>query len=252
MQQLHHVALISQVSEVSFSQLAPVAAALSKQVARDFAPIWGITATVQAFPDLEHTPAGYYPIILQTEINEPGAAGYHTDEHNQPYALIQYDKDWTVTASHELLEMLGDPFGNTLIAGTVHGKRVQILKELCDPCEDFTYTINGVAVSDFLRPAWYEPTAKVESCSYLGKLTTPQQVAQNGYFSWLDPSTNHWYQITNFGKVEVQDLGTADEMEARIRKNVSGTLPMDFAKALRALIDKHTTLLRAGKIEGGA
>jgi hypothetical protein len=236
---IHHIALISQTARVSQAQLAPVAASLSKQIVRDFAPIWGVTGTVQAFEKDHDAPGDYYRVFVMDNINEPDAAGFHTDQNHQPYALVQWAPDWTVTASHETLEMLGDPFGNTLVAGTVHGTRVQILRELCDPCESFTYPINGIQMSDFLRPAWYNPTTQQrESCSFLGALSAPQQVAQGGYFSWFDPANGHWWQLTDFGKVQVSDLGTASEMSNQLK-------PLSDhpkALALRELIDRHTAM----------
>lgn len=47
----------------------------------------------------------------------PGEGGYHTDKHNQPYAKViasANDDSWTVDASHEIIEMLIDPYGNRM------------------------------------------------------------------------------------------------------------------------------------------
>lgn len=112
-----NLALVSEVQEVSASDVTRVAAALQKQVTRDFRPIWHVEATVSAFAKLEDVPVGYWPIIVEEDIHEPGAAGFHTDEDGQPFALVQVSGSWALTASHECLEMLGDPFGNRLIAG---------------------------------------------------------------------------------------------------------------------------------------
>lgn len=58
MQQLKHLALVSETDKVSFSDLALASAALQKQVLKDFAPIWEESATVDAFPKLEDVPLG--------------------------------------------------------------------------------------------------------------------------------------------------------------------------------------------------
>ena len=119
--------------------------------------------------------------------------------------------------------MLADPFGNQLVAGTVQGKRVKILREVCDPCESFTYTVNGVAVSDFLRPSWYLPLATgPQPTSFLGRLSSPQQVGDGGYFSWLDVESNRWFQLTDFGKVEVVDLGPMGSDTKSFREVIDG------------------------------
>src|SRR5262249_1031572 len=66
---------------------------------------------------LEDIPLDYWPIVILDDIEEPGAAGYHTDQNGQPFALVQADSNWVLTVSHECLEMLADPFGNRTLAG---------------------------------------------------------------------------------------------------------------------------------------
>src|SRR5262252_5756058 len=85
------VALVSESPSVSFGDLTQVAAALQKQVTRDFGPIWQVNGTVDAFDRLESVPIDYWPVILMDDIQEPGAAGYHTDDQGHPFALVQVD-----------------------------------------------------------------------------------------------------------------------------------------------------------------
>jgi hypothetical protein len=143
-----HVALIADPSVVDPHLLNEVAGALNEQVQADFAPVWHVRATVGAYP----AGGGYgtWNVQVLADINEPGALGYHSDEHNVPYAVVQHDDNWPITASHEVLEMLADPFGNRMHAarlpstldvdythfGLEHGSsRVHYLVEACDPCE---------------------------------------------------------------------------------------------------------------------
>src|SRR5215475_4584544 len=95
-----HVAVVSESKSVTAADLAPVAAALQKQVVRDFGPLWGVTGTVDSFPSLEDIPVDYWPVILRDNIKEAGAAGYHTDNHGQPFSLVQVDDGWPLTTSH--------------------------------------------------------------------------------------------------------------------------------------------------------
>ena len=53
---LQQVALISESNQVGMGDVMKVAAALQKQASRDIAPIWEISATVDAFETLEHFP----------------------------------------------------------------------------------------------------------------------------------------------------------------------------------------------------
>src|SRR5882672_3995748 len=113
---VRHVALVSEKCKVKPSDLTRVAAALQKQVTRDFSPIWSIKATVDPFHNLDDVPVGYWPVVLMKNVQD--AAGYHDNEEDgQPYAVVEFDPDWPLTASHEVLEMLADPYGRRLIAG---------------------------------------------------------------------------------------------------------------------------------------
>jgi hypothetical protein len=113
----NHVALVTEDDMVAPSELTSVSAALQQQATHDFGPPWGVEATVDAFMSLYDVPLGYWPVIVRRDIHESGAAGVHMDQDGQPFALVQYGPSWSLTASHECLEMLADPFGNRLRAG---------------------------------------------------------------------------------------------------------------------------------------
>lgn len=208
---LHHVAIASESSRISFDDVATVAAAVSKQVARDFGPAWGIQATVQAFPSLESVPSDYYQVILVDDDKMPHAAGYHTDLHGQPLAVVEVAGNWPLAVSHETLEMLADPSGNRIVAagrcdqmGSAQIKeivpfraRFDYLVEICDPVEseECAYTINGVPVSNFVLPCFYSSSGNVSD--FLG--TTAQMSVVDGYLSFRDPADGAWYQIFSDG-----------------------------------------------------
>lgn len=198
------LALVSetQTNQISPSQLTRVAAALQKQATRDFGPIWDVNATVDAFDRLEDVPVGYWPLIVVDDV--PDAAGYHTDENGQPFSLIEFGASWSLTASHEMLEMCADPFGNRLVAGkSPHPDQgmVEFLVEVSDPseAEEFGYTINGMLVSDFFTPRFYDPVS-VEGARYSfgGHIKKPRQVLRGGYISWREPVSDEWWQQTWF------------------------------------------------------
>lgn len=214
------------------AQIAKAAAALQKQVVRDFAPIWGIKATVDAFGSLDDVPLGYWPILIGQE--GQGGGGVHLNHDNQPYALVDFTSDWTVTASHECLEMLADPFGNRLVAGDspnpARPGRVEFLVEVCDPCEvpALGYTVNGVRVSDFYTPRYFDPSQGTHPTShsydFRGHITAPRQVLRGGYLSWRE-ADGTWFQELFFGPQPIfKSLG-------RFNKSFG---------SLRAWIDDHT------------
>jgi len=206
------VALVSKTAEVTFQDTARVAAVLTMQVSRDMTPIWGTMATVTAFSDVHQVPAGYWPIFVVPTL-PPGEGGFHWTRHKQPYAEVEAGDTWSLSASHELVEMLVDPSGSRLVAGpelTVNdgtisdnpSKQVEYLVEACDPCEspDCAYLIEDVVVSDFFTPHYHDPVVSTGGrYSFTGALTHPRHVLPGGYISWADPMTGDLMQLQYFG-----------------------------------------------------
>jgi len=190
---LREVGLVSETESVSFSEVSRVSAALQRQAIRDLAPIWDVQATVDVFARLEDVPVGSWPIIIKDNIDTPGAAGVHEDNDGQPFALVQSDQGWSLTASHEMIEMLVDPFGRRLTPGQSPKPgqgRVEFLVEPCDPSEAvaFAYVINGITVSDFYTPKYFVSVRNpADRYSYTGAIKSPRQVLKGGYLSWHDP-----------------------------------------------------------------
>src|SRR5579859_715438 len=165
------VGLVDKTGKLDPDLVQSAAAALNIQVTRDLQFWPAVHATVIFLPNHKKTPSGVWPVQLVANL-PAGEGGYHLDKHNQPYAnvLAQAGSDgWTVAASHEILEMLVDPFGNRLQTSRsiriVNGKiqdgpsEFAYLVEACDPCEAdrYGYSIQGIAVSDFLTPRFYDP-----------------------------------------------------------------------------------------------
>ncbi|MFI5280839.1 MAG: hypothetical protein ACHQU1_10105 [Gemmatimonadales bacterium] len=224
---LHQVGVVAEVSHIGMSELMKVAAALQKQASRDFAPIWGVKATVNAFQKLDDVPVGYWPVIVMDNIQQSGAGGVHLDRNGQPYALVQYDDAWSLTASHETLEMLADPFGSRLQASQslkAGQGRVEYLVEVCDPCEapGYAYSVNGVTVSDFYTPHFFDPVKSPGvRYSYTGAVTEPREVLPGGYISWHEPVSDTWWQLLYFNdKKTFRKLDMAGRHEGSLRSAV--------------------------------
>lgn len=218
------VALVAETNHVSASDLALIAASLQKQVVRDFSPAWGVTASVSAFPTLNTVPLGYWKILIRDNIGAPGAAGFHTDQWGQPLALVQWSgtvEETCITCSHELLEMLADPWGSRLVVGSVpfaNGtvQRARVLVEVCDPSEAYYYEVDGLPVSDFVTPRYYgphhwgraHPNAYRDHLSFMDVIDAPMTIARGGYLSYVVPS-GEWWQTTWFGGAQpmYRDIG---------------------------------------------
>jgi len=121
------------------------------------------------------------------------------------------------------MEMIVDPSGNRVHPSNAidvrDGEIVDVvgkfeyLVEVCDPSEDdpFGYTIDGVLVSDFYTPHYFDP---VESSgvrySFTGAITRPRDVLKNGYLSWIDSATDEVQQLKYFAQEpQIVTLGSA-------------------------------------------
>jgi hypothetical protein len=222
-----HTALVSESDAVSARELTRVAAALDKQVTRDFGPLWGILATVDPVLSFEDIPVAFWPIIIRGRKHVRGADGFHCDGRGQTYALVTLTDSWSLTAGHECLEMLADPFGDRVVPGPSlkwRGGRVSYLVELCDPpeSEEFAYTVNDVLVSDFITPSYYSPERS--SCarySFTGAIERPRQVLEGGSVSWRNQTNEHIEQLlVRNGKNEFRDLGRPDRSSGSAREFV--------------------------------
>jgi hypothetical protein len=207
---LIQVGLVDKTKAIDPELMQAVAAALTIQVTRDLPQFWNVQATVTYEPNASKIPAGVWPVFLVKTL-PPGEGGFHLDQHNQPYAKViasPTSDEWTIDASHETLEMLVDPNGNRLQPSTSiqieNGKIVDgtgqfaYLVEACDPCEadNFAYPIQGVAVSDFLTPHFYDPVVTPGTrYSFTGAIKAPRQILPGGYISWVNQQTDEIQQL---------------------------------------------------------
>src|SRR5262249_59361043 len=112
-------------------------------------------------------PSGAWWIVIMDYSDLGTALGYH-DLTPQGLPLgkvfVQNAKlngqQWTVLLSHEILEMLSDPFINlTALAPSTSGIYL-FAYENCDACQsdETGYLIEDQLVSDFCLPAWFDAT----------------------------------------------------------------------------------------------
>jgi hypothetical protein len=182
-----------------------IAAALQIQADRDFLKFWKtsghLVVTTRAA-----APAGSWWLVILDDSDQAGALGYHDlTPAGLPLGKVFARTDQTyhlqssVTASHELLEMLADPLLDDLKGIlTVNGQNVLYACEVCDAVEadQLGYQINGIQVSDFVTPAWFHPGVP-GPYSFRGNVGAPLQLARGGYISWIGfNSPNGWQQST--------------------------------------------------------
>src|SRR5262245_55203169 len=97
------LALVDKSSQkYPFAAITAAAQALQIQLDRDFTPSWGVKASILAFDRGEKIPPGYWPLRI---VDQPvGGLGIHLDRNHHPYAEIMAADDWSITASHEMVE----------------------------------------------------------------------------------------------------------------------------------------------------
>lgn len=170
------------------------------QVWRDFAPIWGIDAECVFIPAGGIVPAGAWQLRFMDHSDQAGDLGYHTSD-GSPIAYVFVADDladgslWTVTASHETLEMLGDPF----CTKTVTADGIEYAWENADAVEDDSlgYWVAGAdgrkhMMSDFVTQSWFALDG-AGPYSFRGHATGPFQLAAGGYIGYRTGS-GAWQQ----------------------------------------------------------
>lgn len=187
---------------IKAKELTRTAAALQRQVNEHFgrpAPQgWGCKVAVRA--------GGFMPspdewvLGLFTQADQPGALGYHDRTPAGlplmkvfPALCRQSKVPWSACASHELLETLADPEINRA-AQAPDGNFYAM--EVCDGVEADTYEIDGVVVSNFATPQYFEPSSDTTGQKYdwLGLCKSPLENRPGGYNQFFDPQ-NGWTQV---------------------------------------------------------
>lgn len=203
------IAFLNETSKTTDAEIAKVGRALQVQVQRDFAPFYGKSAQIVGVPKGHKPPPGSWWMVFLDHSDEAGALGYHDLTHEDlPLGKVFIEttkKDggvWSVTASHEVLEMLADPYlVKTACIQNEHGARLYAW-EVCDACEadELAYLIGDVLVSDFVTEAWFDPTNKVGPFDFKGHIRAALQLLSGGYISAMDLArAGEWRQVSASG-----------------------------------------------------
>lgn len=195
--------------------------ALQAQLDAHFGPLWGMSATLQP-------PSDYDPkreaIILLDDADQAGALGYHELVKNStvPIGFVfcrtaqLCGVPWTSVFSHELLEQLVDPLCGVAWCGRWGQRFAAIALEIADPVEQDLYDIDGVAVSNFVLPAWFDASAQGEQpFDFLGLCSTPCTLRPGGYIS-VSYTLRGWKQIfASAGKVSAYRQHPKNDLYSR-------------------------------------
>jgi hypothetical protein len=213
------IVLVSETQFVPFSELSKVSSAVQKQVNDHFGPTWGVQAAIDPLASLADIPPNTWPVVIRDNIGINEAGVHWNETQDKPFALVTFregdkpEEGWQPTVSHEVLEMLADPFSKEFRSGpSLRPKQgpVEYLVEVCDPCQapEFVYWVDDIPVSDFVLPDYYTAFTP-GTYSHAGNITQPREVLAGGYVSWRDLVTGMWTQfVISKAGAEFRDLGT--------------------------------------------
>jgi hypothetical protein len=131
---------------------------------------------------------GAWAMIFLDDADQPGALAYHDltpDGLPQSKVFvrttIQNGDLVSVSASHELVEMLVDPAINMMTTGP--DAKTIYAYESADPVEALSFKVNGIPMTDFVYPSYFEDFHKPGSVKfdYLNKVNKPFQILSGGY-----------------------------------------------------------------------
>jgi len=201
------IAIVNESTVLSDADVRKALPDLQTQIHRDFAPAWGIDADLQFIDPGQKIPNGAWVVGIFDTSDQANALGYHdVTNDGLPVGKVFAKSDldahlsWTVTASHELLEMLADPDINlTVFTLNEFNSARLIAYEVCDPCEADAdgYKIGHTLVSDFVFPSWFETfRAPGTQFDFQKLIKKPLELRPGGYISFNDISSGvAWQQI---------------------------------------------------------
>lgn len=194
-------------------QLQGAIRAINRQISEDFEPYWSLGAELRLEGKSGQKPQkqdiadmrGDAVIYLWDKTDVPGALGYHdTNNRGIPYGFVFTElsqaigENWTVTLSHEALELIGDPEVNLLVQGphpADHNKYVFHWYEMCDAVQAETYKVDEIEVSNFLLPLYFTGSEELGGRNdflgriHKGKTLVSFGVNPGGYIGFFNPET---------------------------------------------------------------
>jgi hypothetical protein len=229
------ISVINESTVLTDADVTPVVVALQQQVTNDFRPIWGTDVELKMVPQGTPAPAGSWQLVILDDSDQAGALGYHDLTPDglplgKAFAAsdLKAGTSWSVTASHELLEMLADPNINlTAFVQNANTTGTLYAYEVCDACEDdsFGYQINNVLVSDFVYPAWFESFRTQGSTQFdrMNQIQNPLQLLAGGYIGVFSVSDGSGWQQQTAEKIPTNVRQRGHVGSRRERRAISRT-----------------------------
>lgn len=207
--------------------------ALQKYITNCFAPIWGTPATIVPVDNLIPDSWG---LLFIDDADVANALGYH-DLTPEGYPLSkvfvrvleQSGESVSVTASHEIAEMLVDPGINMWFSDNTGRLWAG---ETADAVEEQDFNIDGYRMSNFVYPAYFEPfrAPKSRKFDFMGNVTSPFEIMHGGYSIVINPDGKMTQLFGSQAKMEKFEKEDRRGHRTEYRQSPLGNL--DVGKAL--------------------
>ena len=222
-------------------------AALQKCYDQHFVPVWGYPLKLYITKTPKPTD---WQFVYFDNADTAGALGYHDlTKDGQPVSKVFVKTTLadnqlvSVTACHELFEMAIDPIAN-LWAEAADG--TEYAYEMCDPVEEDTFLVDGIQMSNFVHPAWFEPFQHPPGTKYdhLGLLKSPFSMTKGGYViikkkGKVSQKFGSKAKKARFGKEDRFGHRSEDrrpEKEAKLIKRVTPRIAAENMKVMRRVL----------------
>ena len=242
------ISIVNRSGSISDKKLQGVIRAINRQIAEDFEPYWSFGAKLRLEGKIGKEPdtkalaelRGDAVIYLWDKTNIDDALGYHDkNARGVPYGFVftelsqKLGEEWSVTLSHEALELLGDAQGNLLVQGPHPEKpALEVFHwfEMCDAVQSQTYKIDGIEVANFVLPLYFTKEEQEGGRNdFLGQLVKGKGlesfgVAAGGYVGFFNPRTR-----------DHEQWSPPEDAKAQKRLRIKG-----MAKYGRGYLRRHT------------
>ena len=168
---------------------AALIAAMQKFVDRHLAPVWGTPAKLVKSSGFQK---GAWAMVFLDSQDDASLEGYHDlTPEGLPMSkvfvrnILKQKDQVSVAASHELAEMLVDPAANLYSTGPRPNRLYDY--EVADPVEELFFKVDGIAMTNFVYPTYFENFHKRGSTRFdhMEALEMPFALHLGGYQSYF-------------------------------------------------------------------
>lgn len=191
------VQLINKARKNPECNLSFLADVLTKYLGHYLLRNWCASATVEVSDSVNPYNLQLY---LFDDPDQADALAYHeVNAAGNPQGKVfvrpalKYDGSISESVSHELVEMLVDPWCDYLVMGA---NGLLYCVEPADPVQGSPISMGGFKLANFVTPAWFSSRVSPAARTYdlQGLISKPLALLPTGYITCLDPRSGRWYQ----------------------------------------------------------